>query len=589
VWLACLAVLLCLPSLWAGLGIDDWWHRLVLLGRHPVSSPTPWSIGLFRFIDGDPEHTRALMDLGVLPWWTWPELKAAFVRPLAELTHRLDYGLWPNSPWLMHVHSLSWFGLAIGLAAVLYRRVMGPGWVAGLAALLYAVDDSHGPVAGWIASRNSLMALCFGIATAIAHVSWRRDGKTSHAVAGAGCLLLGLLSSEAALGITAYLFAYALTLDRGSLGRRMSSLLPYVATTAAWWVLNRHLGYGVEGSEVYVDPLTHPLRFFAAVIDGAPILLLSQWATPPASLHMFMPPSAVAGLQIAGVLVSAVLAWAMLRLWRTEPLARFWTLGMLLSLLPICATFPHERLLLFVGLGAMGLLALWLERGFRGGAPRRAGDWRRAAGAPATERGQWLRWPLIAVHGVLAPLTLPLTTLETTMVSRMMVADSDSLPQTQEVPSQTWVFVSSSVPFLQGYVPVIRKVHDQPAPAQVRTLAPSNSGLRISRTDPRTLVIRAQQGYLTAPLDGLFRDGQHPMRPGQIVRLAGLSVQVLAMTVDDRPLEASFRFDQPLEHSKLAWFVHQDGGIASFSPPSIGETVILPPEPPMPLDRLLQP
>ena len=175
------------------------------------------------------------------------------------------------------------------------------------------------------------------------------------------------------------------------------------------------------------------------------------------------------------------------------------------------------------------------------------------------------------------------------MVSRIMKADSDSMPQSPEVPSQTWVFVSSGMPFLQVYLPVVRMVHGQPVPARAYTLAPSNSGLQISRTDPRTLVIRARQGYLTAPLDGLFRDGQHPMRPGQIVELEGMSVEVLAMTADLRPLEASFRFDQPLEHSELAWFVHRDGAIASFSPPSIGETVTLPPEPLVPLDRLLEP
>ena len=53
----------------------------------------------------------------------------------------------------------------------------------------------------------------------------------------------------------------------------------------------------------------------------------------------------------------AMLAAALAPLLRRDREARFWTLGMVLALLPISATFPANRLLFFVGLGAMALLA----------------------------------------------------------------------------------------------------------------------------------------------------------------------------------------------------------------------------------------
>ena len=59
------------------------------------------------------------------------------MRPLATLTHMLDYCVWPDWTALMHVQSLMWFALLIWAAAVLYRRVMSaslPAWVVGLAA-----------------------------------------------------------------------------------------------------------------------------------------------------------------------------------------------------------------------------------------------------------------------------------------------------------------------------------------------------------------------------------------------------------------------------------------------------------------------
>jgi hypothetical protein len=52
--------------------------------------------------------------------------------------------------------------------------------------------------------------------------------------------------------------------------------------------------------------------------------------------------------------------WPLLRRSAT---ARFWGGGMALALVPACATLPANRLLFFVGLGGMGLLAEFLTSG----------------------------------------------------------------------------------------------------------------------------------------------------------------------------------------------------------------------------------
>jgi len=57
-------------------------------------------------------------------------------------------------PAVMHAHSLMWFGLLVVAVTLLYRRLMGLTLAAGLAALLYAVDDAHGmPVASFRSPR----------------------------------------------------------------------------------------------------------------------------------------------------------------------------------------------------------------------------------------------------------------------------------------------------------------------------------------------------------------------------------------------------------------------------------------------------
>src|SRR4051794_17764132 len=132
---------------------------------------------MFRFVRGDPARTGRLIDLGIFPWWTDPGLKAEFLQALTVLTHRLDYALWPDSPALMHAHSLLWLGAAVAAASAFYRRMLGATWAAGIAALLFAADDARGATVGWLANRNVLVAATFGVLALIAHDRRRRDGS----------------------------------------------------------------------------------------------------------------------------------------------------------------------------------------------------------------------------------------------------------------------------------------------------------------------------------------------------------------------------------------------------------------------------
>ena len=77
-------------------------------------------------------------------------------------THWLDYQLWPDAPWMMHAQSLVWLAGTVLIAGLLYRRIEAVPWVAGLAVLLYAVDDARAAPASWIANRNALVASVFG-------------------------------------------------------------------------------------------------------------------------------------------------------------------------------------------------------------------------------------------------------------------------------------------------------------------------------------------------------------------------------------------------------------------------------------------
>jgi hypothetical protein len=111
-----LAIAVTLPALWTGLVADDYIHRAMLL-RLPGFVTEP--LGLFSFVPAT-DAGEAIPSFG-LPWWTAPDLRLAFWRPVTALTHGVDYAMWPDAPWLMHLQSLLWYGAAVVLVGLQVR------------------------------------------------------------------------------------------------------------------------------------------------------------------------------------------------------------------------------------------------------------------------------------------------------------------------------------------------------------------------------------------------------------------------------------------------------------------------------------
>src|SRR5262249_7104251 len=89
--------------------------------------------------------------------------------------------------------------------------------------------------------------------------------------------------------------------------------------------------------------------------------------------------------------------WLLLPFVRSDRTCRFWALGMGLAVLPLAATFPSDRLLLFVGVGASGLLGRLFVDAFD----------RARRGEPLGVRGV-LTACLPALQLVEAPVLLPM-------------------------------------------------------------------------------------------------------------------------------------------------------------------------------------
>jgi len=565
--LAILAVALSLPALWIGLQLDDHTFRFVLLSDGE-GGITPFRV--FTLLRGDPEFNRELIDLGHLPWWTEGHFRIAFFRYFTVLTMWLDYRLWPESPLLMHAHSLLWFAILTVSVVIFYRQLFGPTVVAGLAALLYTLDDARAVPVIWLANRNALTAAVFGVLCLWAHDRWRRGAWKPGAVLGPLLLALALASAEMGLGTIAYLAAHALFLDPDSPARRVAALVPHGVVLTIWAVAYRVLGYGVEGSALYVDPVGSPLTYLRTLPSRAAIELLGQWSPIPADAGSFLSEDAQRVLLVVAAIGIAILALALAPLLRRDAMARFWGVGMVLSLSPITATFPSNRLLMFVGLGGMGLLAQFLVGVFQ------SAEWLpRSRARRACFPG--LAWALVATHGVIGPLGLAFGTVSTRLIGESEKAAVATVPDDPEIAGQDLVIVNAPDYLIYVvHIPALKYHAGKPYAPRMRALAPTPVPLSVARIDERTLDIRMDGGLFAGPLSWLFRDRRNPLRAGDRIELADLTVTVLDAGPESQVLAARFEFGVPLEDASLRWVPRDDGGYIPFTPPPVGRAVELP-------------
>jgi hypothetical protein len=285
-----------------------------------------------------------------------------------------------------------------------------------------------------------------------------------------------------------------------------------------------------------------------------------------------------------------IVAVALAPLVKRDAVARFWALGMILSLLPICAVYPADRLLFFVGIGGMGLLAQLIAT-----AVKRV-EW------PTTR--VWRRLPvrtlcavLVVIHLGVAPVALARTAGHMESYGRAIARAAASLPSDPSAQFKTVLIAQTPTYSTFSYGSLLRWLNDQPYLSRTLVLGSSGGPIEVSRPDEHTLVVRPEDGFL-APvggstltremghilfnqrnafltLDRLFSDGRS-MKIGQQVKVTPVTVEVTAVTDDGRPAEATYHFAMSLENPLLLWLKWQNGEYMPFELPKPGETVALP-------------
>lgn len=555
---AVLGAVLASSSLSNGFLLDDYIHRANMLGSDQLDDFLGGPQEMFRFVRGDAERTRQAMDVGFLPWWTYPDLKGELFRPVTVQTHVLDYALWPDNPLLMHLHSLLWYATLVFLVGLLFRRIFGPSWTAGLATLLFAFEDSHALPVGWLANRNVLLSATFGVACLLAHDRWVQKKKVHWYLLALVLWLASLCSGEAGIATSAFVFAYVVWLQRNSWRSKFLLLLPYGVVLVSWRIIRDRLGYGVKGLGLYVDPLDEPSRFISALVERIPVLMTGQWAFPSADLYLLWPGTVFWWWAGFVTVMLAALFWPMLR---ADRKARFFATAMLLAAIPICATFPMDRLLTFVGIGAFGLLARFAAFSF-------SGDHAGGLRSLYFRLARFAVVCLLLMHLAVAPMLLVYLAANPFGPADFQEAVNLKM-QPPEVKDQDLIVVNAPFPIYASYYMLIAEFDDHPRPRHLRCLATGLCDMTIRREDDRTIVIRPEAGFNLTFIDQLVRNERHPMKKGEKVKLTGMTAEVLS--VSRRVDEVRFKFDVSLEDRSLRWIYWREGKFERFEPPAPGQ------------------
>jgi hypothetical protein len=592
------AILLYTPFLFSGFFQDDYGFRLNFSPEAYEKLNVPKEVilnspvNLYGFSSGGSTRFAFQLDKGSSPWWASDQIKTNFFRPLSSLSLAFDFSLWPNTPLLMHIHSLLWFCLLILVAYRLYRSISGSAVVAGIGILLLAVDDVFTGPAGWISNRHVVIAMVFSVLCVwLYHLGVSRR-KWPYIAGACGIYVLALLASEMGLVTFAYLFAYMFVLDRDKWLGRVKRILPFVLITVVWRLTYTALGYGASGTLLYIDPILNPVVFIAQMLTRVPVLLFSAVGPPVVELILAFSPQATGVLAAICLIPLGFLALAAFPVLKAHRTSAFWLIGLLGAVSALVSGIPQNRNLGLVSLGVMALAGqLFVDVA----TVKRSG-------------------PLTTFQVVLLKIAIPLLLITYLIASPIAVISNPTSTRTM-AEGQAQVAEFGSDPELsQQHLYVInppgtmiyttgliqRLFTDEPIPASINYLSSGFTPVHIERVDDRTILVTPESGYTPLPgpivddatgmvthihlenvyraLEGFSYNPQNPMQVGQVVALSEVTVEVTQMTGDGRIAQAAFMFAHPLEDNRYVWLLWDEATSTyeRVQMPSVGKSGIYP-------------
>jgi hypothetical protein len=246
---------------------------------------------------------------------------------------------------------------------------------------------------------------------------------------------------------------------------------------------------------------------------------------------------------------------------RASATARFFALGLVLSLAPACTTHPHSRLLFFAGIGALGLLSeLWLGA-LTGAAWLPQRRWRALTRSFAAL--------FMGFHLLISPLLLAFMACSIVFTGTIQRGVESAIAVSAQ---RDLVVMNAPEYFYVKLIPVQNALAGRAGPRRLRALSFGAVPLSVTREDLHTLHLRFEGGLLAEPLLELYRAAEDTLPVGSRVALDGLSIEVTGHTPDGRIASARFVFDAVLEDPRFAFVAWNGERFAPYRPPANGAT-----------------
>lgn len=567
---------------------DDWDHYAMVEGIYPTQRT---AFDLYDFINAAPSDRASLLRSGRLPWWSDPDIRISFFRPLASISIYADYA-WLGAgaaPSRAHLHSLLWWAASLLAVAGVLRSVFEAD-VALVALLLFTVDEGHALPVAWSASRAEIIATTLMMCGFWSFIAWSKSGQVRAGALSFFLTVLALLAGEHALSLFPYVAGFALFGAGGTVSARCFRLSIASLPVVGFLVIHVIGHYGVAGSSFYSDPFGDLPGFLSAFPQRAAWLLgdamwgySADWSfTPPAWVWWLQARGApsywltheslllvqtVLGGLAAGVVVSM---WIWAERAKTDHDAaqvRWLLIGAVAALVPLSSAFAMTRLTVAPGLGILSSLAVLATRACKELRSRRR------------LRNVALVAAVALLHGaVAASRSYAASVLYATWSSgeEAWVRDADF--GVSSVATRRIFVISAhdtasqyALPFflhlMGSNVPESSQILLPPALHPIEIRRSAANALDITAVDPNGHFGFLNSAYRRA--EATFYDGQHLSNPHFRIEVVN--------AVKGIPRSLRFVFARSVEDAEYVFMYPTEQGLRPLALPGVGASRLLPP------------
>lgn len=535
----------------------------------------------FHFFSPERGTGREYLTYGNLAWWSADQGLMNPFRPIAAMTHWLDFKVFGGNSVLTGLHSLFYL-LAMWVSAVaLFRRFAEPE-IALLAAAFLVFDYSVTMNMQWMAARNSYMAVCLGMLALLSHLNWREGYGRRFFALSQLIYLVALLTAEAAVALLGYLIAYALILDNRRGVRAFISLTPYFLVTVLWRIAYSDAGFGAANIGLYADPGRGMQQFLEQLVLVYPCIITSLITGADGMISPFNS-ALLPYVRVLAWCATLLSLFVIKDLLKSNAVIRFMVLGSAIAVVPHCSLLSAgSRSGTFVAIGFFFTLAFWVCKMWE----RRGEAWFYRIFAISLFSWHILIPVIIgsAQHYWAPPRKQDLTAIYSSVAERL-----------QESPRS---LVTVNSPWSPGlfYLPFEWAYHKQVLPLSINALSPGLSRLELVRLSERRFQINSSQpmavdqdvkigsekdgtkpwvhvAYLLNITQGLITTPERAYYPGMRLKSGSMKIEILS-TQRDKPnkIQIDFVGEESPDHMAWQWFDWRAKKFRLMDVPAIGES-----------------